>query len=298
MERLQKVFDLLTLNTSTPIPPTPPTPPTAEIPPIPPTPPTPIPPIPPTVEIPPTPIPPTAEIPPTPPTAVELIDFSGIGLSGELFVQIAPPAELDIDKLSKLIGAKIDLDMPYFVKYGQNFGLDPNSVEWRVTEACNGTWKGAGNTPYDILTPKGIKIDVCCVCLNGSQTNEKSVIQKFRGQDLDELFRDRLDDEVVNLFTTALHEKMNKDGEDLVYMFLISTKTSVYVACFKVNIESIKNIRSLGFTKEGVSVNVSGVIDPDLGICKAYKSKKRLEIRLRSSILEQTHTIKIYPPIN
>ena len=80
----------------------------------------------------------------------------------------------------------------------------------------------------------------------------------------------------------------------LYYIVFISTENKVYVLCLEINIDSISNIISNGFTKTQKSINICGFIDDIYGNTKLYKAKKRIEIRFRREVLNHPKIVEIY----
>ena len=157
----------------------------------------------------------------------------------------------------------------------------------------------------DVKTVDNEGIDVMCVILNKNSTNEKSLIQNFSssGSNLDNLFNKRQDTIAVELFkeqyTTKLNNvKKEKGLADLYILSFVSTNTEVYIVCLKINLENMKYVFSGGFVnKESnscVNINVSNFINSSYGSVKLYKSKKRMELRLKPEVIEHDYSIKLY----
>lgn len=163
----------------------------------------------------------------------------------------------------------------------------------------------------DVKTSLGEGIDAMCVIMNKTNSNEKSLIQNFKsaGLNLDTLFNDKKHNLAVELFTKQYYEKIrntkkDKSLSDLYILSFISTKTDIYISSFKINIDNIKNVKSTGFTEvnkkclesnnNSKNIKTENFIDPLFGDVRLYKSKKRLELRLKLNILVSEHSVKLY----
>lgn len=78
----------------------------------------------------------------------------------------------------------------------------------------------------------------------------------------------------------------------------ISTEIDIYIVCLKINILRIPFVTSGGFV-EGkkdnyVNINVNNFIDSNIGKVTLYKSKKRVELRLKKKLLQEKYVHKIY----
>jgi len=112
---------------------------------------------------------------------------------------------LDIGKLKEcLINGYLT---PYRMKYYKststnNLNLEDGFMEFITSDCINGKRVGEGHCPIDVVKDeKGI--DVLCVCLNGVQTNEKSLTQNFKDSS-DELIRQKERNSGINLMIQPL----------------------------------------------------------------------------------------------
>lgn len=181
----------------------------------------------------------------------------------------------------------------------QNINLEDGFMEFITAKCINGERVGEGHCPYDVVKDD-IAIDVLCVCLNGSQTNEKSIMQNFSkcGNNLDTLFDACKYQEALSLFTKQYYKKLfngkqTKKIRKLYYLAFISTDINVYMSVFKINLDCILNIKYENITKQKKSIKFKGFIDDKFGITTLFKSKKRLEIRLNKDILNCHNTIQL-----
>ena len=141
--------------------------------------------------------------------------------------------------------------------------------------------------------------------MNKNLSNEKSLIQNFNssGADLDILFKEKKDNEALNLYINQYSKKLynvknEKNLKDLYILSFISTNKDVYLTCFKINLKNIPNISSGGFVNKQKdlcsNIIVNNFIKPLYGNVKLYKAKKRIELRLLPAIIKSEHTVKIY----
>ena len=66
------------------------------------------------------------------------------------------------------------------------------------------------------------------------------------------------------------------------------------MVCLKLYIDRINNVKSNGFTEQLKNIKTAHFIDSKLGDIRLYKSKKRLELRLKNNIIYDTHTVNLY----
>jgi hypothetical protein len=210
---------------------------------------------------------------------------------------------LDIEKLREyLINGYLT---PYRIEYNkststQNLNLEDGFMEFLTAKCVNGLHVGAGHCPIDVVKDE-IGIDVFCVCINGAQTNEKSLIQNFKDSSdkLENLFTKNNTKDAISLYKKIWYRKLCDAKKDynltkLYYLGFISTNKSIFISVFKINLNAMLNIKDLGFTKQEQSINFKNVIEDKYGTTKLYKSKKRMEIRFRKNILDYHNTIEFY----
>lgn len=183
--------------------------------------------------------------------------------------------------------------------------IEDEFSEYFTALASDGFEIGGGNCGTDIKTKNNEGIDVMCVILNRNLSNEKSLIQNFAssGLDLDLLFKEKKDNEAVKLFMNDYKQKLENTKEkknlnELFILSFISTNKDIYIACFKINIENIEYVHSCGFV-EGkknnfVNILIGNFIDSNIGRVTLYKSKKRIEFRLKKEILQSKYVCKIF----
>ena len=195
----------------------------------------------------------------------------------------------------------VDSRLDFYKETKRNLVIEDEFSEYWLAKASNGKQIGKGSGGMDIKTSTNEGIDAMCIIMNKTISNEKSLVQNFStaGQNLDNLFIEKKDTEAIQLFMKTYQTKLNKTKLDysLEKMYIIgfiSLNHSVYATCFELNIDNIPNIVSGGFTKSNKSIKINNFIDTGFGEVKLYKSKKRIELRLKSSIISQEDTIKLY----
>lgn len=170
-------------------------------------------------------------------------------------------------------------------------------IEQWFVQALGASPSGADSYPVDIYdVDKGWAADIKMLnasVLNGKLANadsgEASLGQKFKdvGVDLDSLFNTGKFEEIRELWLDIIRKKERKVLEEISgithikYLFILRAENSFYlVGC---NLDGTKLSDTSVDTNRttGISVFLHGMIDPDLGNAKIYKSKKRLELRLR-----------------
>lgn len=211
--------------------------------------------------------------------------------------------DMDIQKLKeRLINDYLTPGMMEYYKSTatKNLNLDDGFMEYVTARCINGERVGEGHCPVDVIKDER-GIDVLCVCLNGSSTNEKSIMQNFRkcGNNLDNLFETGEFQKALNVYIKEYYKKLlnakkSRKLNKLYYCAFISTSTSVYLSVFKINLDCVLNIKYENITKQKKSIKFNGFIDEKFGVTTLFKSKKRLEIRLNKEILDCHNTIQVY----
>ena len=158
---------------------------------------------------------------------------------------------------------------------------------------------GAGSYPIDILKPNvwgaDVKMLSCKLLkdgsLGGSQSGETSLAQKFKlsGTNLDEAFKKKEFQSIINGWVDILYQKLNevknaKEIDKLYYFFLLRGSFSEsYLCAFEVNTHLINNdiLTLQENSRASESIYLNGLISEKYGTGKIYKAKKRLELRLK-----------------
>ena len=149
---------------------------------------------------------------------------------------------------------------------------------------------GSGSYPVDIINlNKKYGADAKMLSWNGkkgSLSGETSLAQKFKdaGNDLDDAFRNRQFDGIVNdwsklLKNKLLHVKNDYKGLDEIYYFFVIRQNNIFHVCgMEVDINKIDYI--CVDRTSSASIWIKNLIDSNYGESKIYKAKKRMELRL------------------
>lgn len=192
-------------------------------------------------------------------------------------------------------------------------------IEQWVVQAIGGLPVGAGSYPVDLIKPGEFGADIkmlsCKLNANGSLSDttsgETSLAQKFSGAgvNLDVAFANSQYQEIVDDWKIILLDKLNRvkleqNLNKIYYIFILRAGNKFYLCSTKVNLENIDYITPNTNSSTGLSVFIDNFIDSKFGTTKIYKSKKRLELRLKPKYwVENGYTIEFdfshyVPPIN
>lgn len=217
----------------------------------------------------------------------------------------AIPESININIIKEKISNYMESRIEYYQYKNRPPYVEDEFSEYFTAISSNGCEIGGGNSGMDVRTEQNEGIDVTCIIMNKDVSNEKSLIQNFKssGLNLDTLFAEKKDDEAVELFMNDYKQKLEKikDDENLNNLYIlayISTNTDIYIACFQIDISKIQYVYSGGFVggNKEIYVNIilNNFINNDIGKVTLYKSKKRLELRLKKNILQKEYVRKIY----
>jgi hypothetical protein len=200
----------------------------------------------------------------------------------------------NIDILKKFVKLDIDSNLEYYNDINSNYNIsNPKKAEWIIYKSIDGSeLVGNGNTNIDV-SYKNIGIDVGVLTLNGKKTNEKSIMQNFSCNNLDEKFVKDKCNEAVDFFKNNLINKYEK-GKKYYYFLFICNKKNIYLSCLQLQQDKINNIETGMLTRSLKNISIKNFINEQHGIVNLYKSKKRLELRLTSDIIKNDCTIKLY----
>tara|TARA_B100000780_G_C21108311_1_gene447703 strand:- start:1190 stop:2026 length:837 start_codon:yes stop_codon:yes gene_type:complete len=184
-------------------------------------------------------------------------------------------------------------------------------LEIWISQMLDGQPIGSGNYPVDVIvSAKNIAIDISGLSVsknkNGSfkkYTGEKSLAQKFdsdnygqHDEDLDDLFKHSEASKVVDAFKSILikkYEKVfveNKVKSIYILNFIFNNNDKeIYLSVLKVDKDRINNFTAGNISKTTCVFN--NAINIDYGEIKAYKAKKRLELRLNINGLIEANCI-------
>ncbi len=166
-------------------------------------------------------------------------------------------------------------------------------VEQWIVQAIGAKPVGAGSYPVDVIKEGEFGADVkmlSCKVKQGELTNaesgETSLAQKFKetGDDLDTLFKEQKHELIVKEWNAILFSKLKKvlkndNVKKIYYFFILRSESAFYLCGLDVDVESIFRT-SVKYTTKS-SIFLDEFIDKKYGNVKIYKSKKRLELRLK-----------------
>jgi len=216
------------------------------------------------------------------------------------------PESINIDKIKENISNYMESRLEYYRCKNRPPFVEDEFGEYFTAISCDGYEIGAGNCGMDVITKNNEGIDVTCIVMKHDISNEKSLIQNFTssGQNLDTLFIEKKDQESVTLFINEYKKKIekikkDKNLNDLYILAYLSTNKDIYLVCLRIDILKLEFVNSGGFveSKREKSVNIilNNFINDDIGKVTLYKSKKRVELRLKKNILKEFEFIhKIY----
>jgi hypothetical protein len=215
------------------------------------------------------------------------------------------PESINIDKITEEIENYMIPRKPFYKSTKRYPYIEDEFSEYFTATSSSGCEIGRGHCGMDVKTKNNEGVDAMCVIMNKDISNEKSIIQNFAssGSNLDTLFKEKKDDEAVELFMNDYKKKLenvkhDKNLTDMYILAYISTNVDIYLACFKIDISRIPFVSSGGFVKGQkeicVNIIVDNFIDSKIGKVTLYKSKKRVELRFKKEILQEKYVHKIY----
>jgi hypothetical protein len=182
----------------------------------------------------------------------------------------------------------------------KNLNLEDGFMEYITSKCINGDRVGQGNCPIDIKKDN-IGIDVGCLCLNRTRTNEKSIMQKLGKtfvNHLNELWRDGNYKDAFFITKKLYVKKMvdakkNENIKKFYYLIFISNSKHIYLYALKLNLEHILNLKYKNILPSNQSIDFKYFIDEKIGRTNLCKPKNRLELRFKKSIFESPYLTKI-----
>jgi hypothetical protein len=205
------------------------------------------------------------------------------------------------------------ISYPEFLE-GQNqksVYLEKKQCEQWIVQSLGLIPVGEGSYPIDGIDENQVGYDVSTVNWgitdtgkNKKETGEKSLSQKFADSNfgneedtLDELFKNKKFKEILENWKTILKNKWNNTIKEkalkkiiLITLVKHSTLNKMYILGLKINPDNIDQCtikpdkikkKQNKIIREPKSVHVANFIEDELGSIKIYKSKKRIELRIR-----------------
>ncbi len=186
-------------------------------------------------------------------------------------------------------------------------------IEQWMVQALDAEHTGAGSYPVDIIFEANgeiigadVKMLSCKTDVNGSlkdsDSGETSISQKFKDENfdksktLDELFKNIEERPIIwDKWKKLIKEKYCKVFEErrvekIYYIFLLRAGKNFYIGVCNVNLDNLDNTEidceRTNNSKNATSLWIKNFIDDRYGNVKVYKSKKRVELRLKPKSLQ------------
>jgi hypothetical protein len=189
--------------------------------------------------------------------------------------------------------------------------LEKKQCEQWIVQSLGLIPVGEGSYPIDGIDKNNVGYDVSTLNWgitktgkNVKETGEKSLSQKFSDSNfgdeeetLDELFKKGKFTEILNAWKIILKNKWNntineRSLKKIILLNIVkhSVLNKIYIFGLKINTKNIDAChikpprtikKSTKPPKEPANVHVINFIDDELGSVKIYKSKKRIELRIR-----------------
>ena len=222
--------------------------------------------------------------------------------------------EVKIDELNKIFDNKSKKVFDYLLQRtvisypeflpGQNntaLYLEKKQCEQWVVQSLGLKPVGEGSYPIDGINNK-IGYDVSSLALGQTptgkmkkQTGEKSLSQKFEDENfgdendnLDSLFNSEKYDEIIKAWKNILKKKWvgTIKGQNLKDLYLINLilykpENKLMIFLLKINHNNLDEVTKGKVSPKKTSVWFNNFIDEKFGNVKVYKSKKRVELRIR-----------------
>ena len=222
--------------------------------------------------------------------------------------------EVKIDELNKIFDNKSKKVFDYLLQRtvisypeflpGQNntaLYLEKKQCEQWVVQSLGLKPVGEGSYPIDGINNK-IGYDVSSLALGQTptgkmkkQTGEKSLSQKFEDENfgdendnLDSLFNSEKYDEIIKAWKNILKKKWEGTIKDqnlndlyLINLILYKPENKLMIFLLKINHNNLDEVTKGKVSPKKTSVWFNNFIDEKFGNVKVYKSKKRVELRIR-----------------
>lgn len=188
-------------------------------------------------------------------------------------------------------------------------------IEQWICQAIGSIPVGAGSYAVDVISKTktwgaDIKMLSCKVNnetgeLKNSDSGETSLAQKFddgnfgNGNTLDDLFTNKEYQLIWDNWIEILNKKYDKVNKDfgvtkIYFFFILRAKLDFHLCGMKVNLDNLKYTEVNNKRSTNNSVWIKNYIDDELGHVKVYKSKKRLELRLKPKYWVEKNLVKTF----
>lgn len=183
-------------------------------------------------------------------------------------------------------------------------------IEQWMVQALNVESVGSGSYPIDIYNLKekwgaDVKMLSCKINSSGelldADSGETSLAQNFKdsGNNLDQQFKSKLYSEAMNSWLEIVQKKLDSieidyQIDNIYYFFFLRAGLSFYITALKVDKSKLEDVTVDEDRTTKTSIYTKNFINPLLGNVKLYKSKKRLELRLRpKGLQDNNHLVKV-----
>lgn len=180
-------------------------------------------------------------------------------------------------------------------------------IEQWMVQALGVQSVGSGSYPIDIYSPKeewgaDVKMLSCKLNKEGelvdADSGETSLAQNFKdsGNSLDQQFKEKKYAEAMKSWLEIVDKKLDSIKKDyplkkIYYFFFLRAGLTFYITVLEVNKSNLTNVVIDDKRISKTSIYTKNFIKPELGNVKLYKSKKRLELRLRPKGLSDNNNL-------
>ena len=234
---------------------------------------------------------------------------------------------LSLEELNNIFNDKSLSVLEYFIK--KSIFSQPERMEWQdklpiqipkehieqwLVQALNVKWIWAWSYPVDLINEKenwwaDVKMVSAWVNKNWELTNkdswETSLAQKFveTWNDLDNLFKnwdyEIIKDKWLWIYQDKLEEVIEKENFKNVYYFiLIRWWDKLFLAWMEVVLDNLKHTEVDLERTTDKSVFVDWFLEERYWYTKIYKSKKRLELRLKPKVWNEENLCLVFTLAN
>ena len=183
--------------------------------------------------------------------------------------------------------------------------------QWFVQSLKNASSVGSGSYPVDLVSEKDkwcadAKMLKCKIDKNfnlkNSDSGETSISQKFNDENfgnktLDELFRDQRYNHIWGCWKNIIIDKYEPvykvyKPNNIYYFFILNAETKFHICAFELKLGNINNTKINIERSTNTSIWIDKFINDNYGHIKIYKSKKRVELRLKPKFLVENNLVK------
>ncbi|MFQ7257480.1 hypothetical protein [Intestinibacter bartlettii] len=177
-------------------------------------------------------------------------------------------------------------------------------IEQWIIQALGSTPINNRSYSLDIIKPNEFAADIKVIScklnvygeLSDTTSGEISLSQNPH-MNLNHNFIQQNYDTITNNLIEILKDKLSKVTKELCvnklyYIFILRTDTKFHLCAANINIDNLNIISTNKEKTTSTSIFINNIIDDNFGNAKIYKSKKRLELRLKPKYwVENNYTI-------